>query len=249
MISSDKAYQFILHKIVSGEYPPGMALVADTLSAEIGVSRTPVRDALRQLEKSGLVSILPHLGASVKRMDAKEYRDTCTMRMALEVFAAGLAATSRGDDDLWTIRTALENMRTYTERLLAGNAAAESFELLIAEDVRFHVAVIAASKNDVIKKEILRLHLIYRVVSVETVERNSSDAGQAARDREHRMNVLKEHEEIYQAIERRDPVAAKAAMERHIQIIVDEACAIFAQEQRPQPAPLTDEEKMYAGKV
>jgi DNA-binding GntR family transcriptional regulator len=60
-VNSDVAYDFIRKRILNGEFSPGHALMTKELSAEIGVSRTPIRDALRQLEADGLVTIRPHL--------------------------------------------------------------------------------------------------------------------------------------------------------------------------------------------
>src|SRR5215216_3804928 len=115
-ISSDVAYEHIRKRILSGEYPPGIALMTNELSDRIGVSRTPVRDALRQLESDGLVIIKPRLGASVKTMDLKEFREMCGLRLALETYAAGLAALNRTEADLHEMRFAIENMRRLTER-------------------------------------------------------------------------------------------------------------------------------------
>src|SRR3954463_3325679 len=163
-VNSDVAYDYIRKKILNGEYAPGQALMTKDLSSEIGVSRTPVRDALRQLEADGLVIIRAHLGASVKTMDLKEYRELCGLRLALESYAAGLAAGNRTDTDLQEIRFALESMRKLTEKIVAAKEEETLLAELGREDVRFHIAIMSAAKSDLIKKEILRLHLINRVV-------------------------------------------------------------------------------------
>src|SRR2546430_2051573 len=119
-INTDVAYDHIRKRIVSGEYRPGQALVTELLSAEIGVSRTPVRDALRKLEADGLVIIQARLGASVKKMDVKEFREMCDLRLALESHAAGLAASNRTEAELREIHFALEAMRQLTERIKQG---------------------------------------------------------------------------------------------------------------------------------
>ena len=87
----------------------------------IEVSRTPVRDALRKLETDGLVTIRAHLGASVKKMELKEFREMCDLRLALESHAAGLAATNHTEADLSEIRYALEAMRRLTEQIIAAH--------------------------------------------------------------------------------------------------------------------------------
>jgi DNA-binding GntR family transcriptional regulator len=246
-VNSDVAYDFIRKRILSGEYPPDHALMTKELAAEIGVSRTPVRDALRQLEADGLVTILPHLGASVKSMQAKEYREMCDLRLALESHAAGLAAKNRTDEDLKEMRLALESLRKITERVIA--AAQDGNQSLIGqlvhEDVRFHIAIMTAAKSDLMKKEILRLHLINRIVSVpypsETkvvIEKAESDA--------RRQSILESHQEIFQAIERGDAIIAKNAMEHHIQDIIDHQLRLMARATSgPMARELTDEELSY----
>jgi len=218
-VNTDVAYDHIRKRILSGEYSPGQALMTEVLSAEIGVSRTPVRDALRKLEADGLVSIRARLGASVKKMDVKEFREMCDLRLALESHAAGLAALNRTEAELHEIQFALEAMRRLTERI---NAAAQEQPLiaeLVREDVRFHIAIMTAAKNELMKKEILRLHLINRVVS------GPSGAEHVPLDKAtldaRRLVVLESHQEIYDAIAQSNTAASKHAMERHIQDLID----------------------------
>ncbi|MSU23286.1 MAG: GntR family transcriptional regulator [Opitutus sp.] len=219
-VNSDVAYDHIRRRILTGEYAPGRALMTNELSNEIGVSRTPVRDALRQLEADGLVVIRARLGARVKTMDIKEFREMCGLRMALEAYVAGLAAQLRTESDLHEIRFALENMRRLTALILKSEDEQPFLGELVREDVRFHIAVMTAAKNDLLKEEILRLHLINRVVSGLTPGGQAATMEKIDRNRR-RTVVLKEHEAICQAVERGDGPAAKEAMERHIQDIID----------------------------
>jgi DNA-binding GntR family transcriptional regulator len=218
-VNSDLAYEYLRKRILTGEYPPRRALMTNLLAPEIGVSRTPIRDALRQLEADGLVTIQARVGASVKKMDLKAYRDACELRLALESHAAGLAARSRTDIDLHEIGLALEAMRRITKQLVAGGSAENLMPLLAREDVRFHLAIISAAKNDLIKKEILRLHLINRVVSGPTPPGMPPPGPEE--ETTHRREVLAEHEAIRRAIEAGDIDGAKRAMEQHIQDIID----------------------------
>src|SRR3954453_21922330 len=113
-VNTDVAYDYIRKRILSGDFPPGHALITELLANEIKLSRTPVRDALRKLETDGLVTIEPHLGASVKKMQLKEFRELCDLRLALECHAAGLAALNRTETDLREIGFALESMGRLT---------------------------------------------------------------------------------------------------------------------------------------
>jgi DNA-binding GntR family transcriptional regulator len=245
-VNSDIAYEFIRKRILNGTFPPGHPLMTQDLSAEIGVSRTPVRDALRQLETDGLVVIRKRMGASVKTMDAKEYREMCGLRMAMEVYAAGLAAENRSVDELHEMEDALEAMRRLTEASIESDDNDEEIiKSLRREDVRFHVAIISSAKSDLLKKEVLRLHIINRVVSglesVKTFTAKSKEERDARR-----RQVQTSHEEIYRAIAKGDVAEAKAAMENHIRDIIDAVIrAMLRDERMAIPRNLTEEELSY----
>ena len=243
-VNTDIAYDFIRKKILNGEYPPGYALMTELLAKEIKVSRTPVRDALRKLETDGLVAIRAHVGASVKKMDLKEFREMCELRLAIECHAAGLAAASHSDADLHEIEFALETMRKLTKRIIAANDERPLLAELADADVRFHIAIIKAAKNDLIKKEILRLHLLNRVVSGPSksqqiaLKKSESDARRRA--------VLTMHENIYAAIAKSDAAGAKREMEFHLQELIDHNLRMMTRVERGASArELTTEELAY----
>src|SRR5438132_2081929 len=98
--SSDVAYDYIRKRILNGDFRSGQSLMTKVLAKETGLSRTPIRDALRQLESDGLVTIRARLGASVTSMDLEEYGELCGLRLALESYGAGLAARNRTDTGL-----------------------------------------------------------------------------------------------------------------------------------------------------
>jgi len=242
-VNSDVAYTFIRQKIISGEFPPGYPLMTEALSELTKVSRTPVREALHRLKAEGLVSIRPHLGASVKKMHYREFREMCEMRLALEGHAAGLAAVNHSASELREIKVALEKMRELTEKILRATEEAPFLDDLVHQDVRFHIAIMTAAKNELMKQEILRLHLVNRVVG-STPSRLSSSAGKQESDK-NRKKVLASHEEIAAAIERSDAIGAKLAMESHIQDIIDKSLRAF-QADAQQTRELSDEELVYS---
>jgi DNA-binding GntR family transcriptional regulator len=211
IVNTDIAYKFIREKILNGVFAAGMPLASKNLSKEIGVSRTPVRDALRQLEADGIVIIKPRIGASVRSMGLQEFKDLCGLRQALETYAAGLAAQNRTESELQEIRSAYEAMRIVVDKMIQIGDQRDLIADLAREDVRFHLAIINVAKNDLIKKEIMRLSLINRVVS-------TTPAGTKNReDLTERRKVLESHREIFDAISRQDINGAKDAMERHQQ--------------------------------
>jgi DNA-binding GntR family transcriptional regulator len=245
-VSSDAAYDYIRKRILSGEYAPGQPLLTEVLSSQVKVSRTPVRDALRQLEADGLVVIRAHLGASVKAMDLREYREICELRLALESHAAGLAALHRTTSDVQELRFVLESMRELTEQLRTAEREQPLATQLGGEDVRFHVAIISAAKNEAMKREILRLHLISRVMAGPgRAERRPAPADKAARFAPYR-HLLARHEKIFAAIENSDGPAARAAMEAHIQDVIDQSLQHLARSESSFIAKkLTEEELSY----
>lgn len=221
--------------------------MTNELSAEIGVSRTPVRDALRQLEADGLVVIRPHLGASVKSMSFKEYQEMCGLRLALESYAAGLAAQNRTNDELRDMALAVEAMRSLTARLAAEPMETQVLiEELRREDVRFHIGIITASKSELLKKEVLRLHIVSRVVAGPAPGGGSPITDKAEKDAR-RTVVQASHEAIYQAIEKADEAAAKATMEHHIKDISESSLRAMARADTGLLArQLSDEELSYS---
>lgn len=241
-VNSDVAYDYIRKKILSGEFPPGHALLTEALSAEIKVSRTPVREALHKLKAEGLVSISPRLGAAVKKMDVKEFREMCELRLALEGHATGLAAVNHSQADLREIKFALDQLQMLTDRILASDDETPFIDDLQRADVRFHIGIMTAAKNDLMKKEILRLHLVNRIVI-----KGLPGSMTRAESRENRRLVMASHTEIYEAIARTDARAAKDAMERHIQDIIDKAMRAMAESGAIMPRQLTDEELVYTG--
>ncbi|MBI5693281.1 MAG: GntR family transcriptional regulator [Verrucomicrobia bacterium] len=244
-VNSDVAYDYIRKRILNGEYPPGRGLATITLAEEIGVSRTPVRDALRQLESDGLVTIQPRLGASVTRLSLEEYRELCELRLALESHAARLAAINRTDSDLHEIAQALEAMRRITKAIATSADERRLTAEMGREDVRFHLAIISAAKNALMKKEILRLHLINRVVLAPSPGSDPESDTKAGRDA-HRRLVLQSHDAIFRAVEQREANAAHAAMEEHIQDIINRSVRTVAGAEADQAGKeLTEEELSY----
>lgn len=246
-VNSDIAYDYLRKRILDGDYAPGQALMTNSLAPEIGVSRTPIRDALRQLEADGLVTIQSRVGASVKKMDLKSFRESCELRLALESHAAGLAARNRSDVDLQEINLALEEMRRITERLVATGAVAALLPALVREDVRFHLAIITAARNDLMKKEILRLHLVNRVVTGPAALAKANIQPEPPEDMNHRRAVLASHAAIHQAIAAGEPNDAEWAMKQHIQEIIDRSIHRLARATAEVATrELSAEEAMYS---
>jgi len=133
----DQVHAELLERIVAGELPPGARLRQEALAEELGVSRTPLREALVRLVSEGLVEFAPNRGATVARRDFSDMEQAWLARLVIEPGAARLAAERRD-------REAVERMRetVLRQRGVADDVTA-SFEL----NREFHLELVAASAN------------------------------------------------------------------------------------------------------
>ena len=126
--------------ITRGDLAQGERLFEDRLAEQLGVSRNPVREAIRALEATGLVEVLPRRGAYVSRLDATRIRQLLELRSVIEAYAAELAAKNRDGDDLAALRQCVE----------AGRKASGADDLVSAATCHreFHMAIERASGNE-----------------------------------------------------------------------------------------------------
>ncbi|WP_448627852.1 GntR family transcriptional regulator [Geodermatophilus sp. URMC 64] len=135
---SDLAYERVRRLILSGELPPGAVLRQVALAHRVGMSTTPLREALRRLKQEGLVEHDAHHNARVAPLTEAEARDLLEMRLALDPFAASMAAQRRTDEDLAAIADALERLESLPRNPTAAQLATHRL---------FHRAINRASHN------------------------------------------------------------------------------------------------------
>ena len=132
--------------ILEGEYEPDERLVEEQLAERLGVSRTPIRQALTMLEAEGLVEIAPNRGATVCSFSVEEVWDIYDLRAVLEGHAARRAAARIGEQELDGLRSlAAEMERTTTERFTDHE---EEIRWLVARNQEFHGTIVEASLNN-----------------------------------------------------------------------------------------------------
>lgn len=188
------AYEMIRDAILSGKYPPGEMLAENGLAAELGVSRTPVREALHRLESEQLVERMAR-GARVRTSSPEEILDIYEVRITLEGSAAKQAALRATELDKMRLRTAHEAM------LQVGDSAAARVQTNRA----FHEAVWQASHSPTLVDLLRRLnvHLIrYPTTTLSWGDRWNT--------------VIAEHEELLVAIEAGDGARAQDIAEKHL---------------------------------
>lgn len=129
----------IRRQIIAGEIPPGARLIETSIAEELGVSRGPVRAAIRQLELEGFVTVSPRRGASVATVSMAEALDCYEVRAVVEELSASLAATRRTSEDLERMRGVLADGQECLDR--------QRWDQLSALNNDFHVALATASGN------------------------------------------------------------------------------------------------------
>ncbi len=138
---SDFAYTKLRERILSGEFAPGQVLNQATLARTIGISTTPLREALRRLKSEGLVELDAHRDARVTELTPEEARDLLEVRRSLDPLAASLAAERRTKADIKEIRESAEGVEPLRRDF--------GVDHLIAHR-RFHAAIYRASHNDLL---------------------------------------------------------------------------------------------------
>nr|WP_138467078.1 GntR family transcriptional regulator [Poseidonocella sp. HB161398] len=191
------AYQRLLEDIRSGALAPGTRLREVELASRLGLSRTPVREALRLLEAEGLVAHLPRQGAVVRQLDYAEVAELYEMRSVLEGTAARLAARIASDVEL----EELEVLQLAVEAALARADERGSSEA----NRQFHAALHDAARNRFLIGAIRGMEKTMLILGPTTLA-----------DPERRAGAAEEHRAILAALRARDGSAAEAAMQRHI---------------------------------
>jgi DNA-binding GntR family transcriptional regulator len=200
--------QQIHAQIFAGAWAAGARLRQEDLAAQFGVSRTPIREALRMLHAARAVVLVPNRGAIVRGLTAREIREAYAIRAELEGFAAEIAATRAGEAEL----RRLEEAERLFRDAVAGYVRARSrpdgadFGWMEAND-RFHDAILAAAGNERLKQMIDDLH--------QSFPRNLTWAALSEEPTLIEDNV-NQHGRVLAAIDARDSDAARRWMTDHV---------------------------------
>ena len=191
-----RVFHTLEQKIISGEYPPGMALNEKQLCQELGVSRTPLREALSQLELEGLVESTPNKGSVVLGVSTQDIDDIYTIKLELEGLAAQLAAERITSDEL----TELEEAVSMTEFYIGKGDIGKVVEL----DSRFHDIICKASKNKPLRNMMSNYHNFVKLARHKSLT-----------NPERIPQMLTEHRSIMQAIAAGDTQLARFLAVEH----------------------------------
>lgn len=196
----ETVYLALRARILSGELGADTMLREQALAAELGVSRTPVREALRRLNEAGLVTFIPNRGATVVAWTMEQVRETYVVRAGLEGRAAGLAAAGISIDELESLAGLIEAMEPVLTA--ADDAGLTELSRLNAE---FHRIVVAASRSPqlmVLTSNVARVPLMAAAFRVHGVQ--------------YRARSNHQHRDILTALRSGDAIWAEVAMRSHI---------------------------------
>ena len=198
-----KVLNYLREKILSGAMSPDERLIETRIAKEIGVSRTPIREALHSLEQERLVKAIPRVGYVVTRMQKEEVEEICEIRVAIE----GLA-----------IRRAIERAQKQLAKDLRKNILRQRSEIskgnlraYVELDAQFHEvsAVLSGSSRLLDMTQMLRRHMLrFRIQALYIIETA--------------LKSLKGHERILEAVEKGDPKTAVALLEQHLKSAKDD---------------------------
>ncbi len=191
-------FESVRGAIISGVLKPGERLMEVQLAEKLGVSRTPIREAIRKLELEGLVIMIPRKGAYVADLSIKDITDVLEIRAALEGLASSLAALRITDEEIKQIEL---NAMQFDKAI-----EADDFEGIVQADIEFHDNIFKATRNEKLmqinnnlREQVQRFRIMYISKS------NKSKA------------LAKDHFEIAEAISRRDIDMAEKIAKEHIE--------------------------------
>ena len=190
-------YEELKLLILTGKISPGMRLMEEELAEDMGVSRTPIREAIRKLEKEGLITIEPRRGAYVSQISTKDMVEILEVRQNMEGLAAELAAQRMSEEDKEKLRNIA---KAYEEAVAAGDMAE-----MIRCDTTFHHINVEATQNKILIQMVEQLQemvLRFRYIYYDNFKRAEQ--------------MLSEHQAIYEAIAGGNTEVARESANVHI---------------------------------
>ena len=196
MSLANQVFETIERNILNGVYPQGEYLSESKLSEELGVSRTPIREALTKLETERLITTTP-MGALVLGITEKDVRDMFQVKLHLDPIIVKMAAANISDEALARLKDNIEQQDFYNTK---GN-----MEKLRDLDTEFHDIIYAESKSPTLQYILTGIHhklLKYRMASLNSEDRSD--------------HSVDEHDAIYEALKSRDEMRVELLVLQHI---------------------------------
>jgi GntR family transcriptional regulator, rspAB operon transcriptional repressor len=191
------AYERVRADILRRRYPPGTVLTEGTLAERLGMSKTPIRHALRALHQEGLLELGPRRQMLVCRVPAAQRQELLEVRESLEQLSLMHACRTMSDDDIDYLRTLLRRQRRAAE---AGRE-----DEFIDLDEELHVTLAERAGLRLVPRVLRQLRGFVRLMQLNT-----------RRERGYMLRVFAEHERLVEAVEARDEAAAIEALREHL---------------------------------
>lgn len=225
----DVVFRTLREAILQGELKPGERLMEIQLANRLGVSRTPIREAIRMLELEGLVVMIPRRGAVVAEISEKNLVDVLEVRRVLEELAAELAAERIGEDALAELE---KTEREFEQKLKAGDV-----NDIAHSDEAFHYIILQSTDNQKL------LHLLQNFR-----EQMYRYRAEYLKQTDQYPKLVDDHREILKQIAKRDQKAAAQAMYMHIdrqqQIMMETVRKNSALKENPADPPKKSEQEI-----
>ena len=193
-----KIYNTLRENILNNKYKPGESLIETKLADELHVSRTPIREAIRQLELEGLVESIPNRGVYVRGISKKDMKDIYGIRLVLEILAAKWAIDNITDDEINDLKDLYELMEFYTTK--------GDIDRIAKLNTEFHQIIFNASKSSILINLLNDFQLYVRWARHESL----SIPGRMEK-------ALEEHKRILEAFEGRNSDEVVKALSAHIE--------------------------------
>lgn len=195
MSNPQTAYDKLLTAIETGQIDPGTRLLETELATKFGVSRTPIREAIRKLESEGIVRHMPRVGAVVRKLGQQEIVELYEMRIVLESTAAEMAAQHASVAEIDTLAALNDDMVT-----------TDDFIEVAQINRQFHLCIVDAARNQ------------FLIHCYNDLSNTLMLLGKTTLESKQRIEVVsKQHQDIIQALHDRDAGAAADAMRVHMQ--------------------------------
>jgi DNA-binding GntR family transcriptional regulator len=193
------AYNKCQELIGSGKLVPGQLYSEVAMSKQLGISRTPLRTALQQLERDGLIIRLPQRGFYVYEFKEKDIEELFAIRKAIEGFAVEHIAKQKREIDL---RQAKKHLKAQEDA-----RQSDDYSIFIREDRQFHENLVSALSNKRLVAIYAGLRQSIELIGLKRFKMNSQ-----------RNKSISEHKAIIKAIEKGDPLAAREAVYNHLDV-------------------------------
>ena len=194
---ADQVYSNLKLLILSGTLRSGERIPEEQLAQQFGVSRTPIREALKRLSEYGLVTLKPRMNATVTSLTRQETEDIARVRLALET----LALDSYREDKISLLVEELQQLAAEFRRLVAGDERAKAFE----KDSEFHIALIAGAGNGVLTEMYARLDARIQLLRI-TQQLSSQEL----------LPYAAQHLELIGSLREKDREQTRLILKRHI---------------------------------